>query len=115
MSDSTTTRQEPTNGRVRTALEGAIKRPVREAVREALAEGVTGSAGQSTEDEPVEVDPPDAGDGSESSSDDTAESTETGRSLPRRLLGSRRAVGLVALLVATYLRRRRRSNDTTAE
>lgn len=117
MSDPTTTRQARTGGRVRTAFEGAIKRPVKEAVREALAEGVRGQSGESdAEGAPVRVAVPDGSDGSEdvSADDEPTGSSGASRSLLRRLLGSRRALMFVSVLLATYLRRRRRSDADTA-
>lgn len=124
--ESTTVRREPTSGRVRAVLEDAIKRPVKEALREVLAEGVQGSRdepmdeNERTVDESVTVEssePTDTdgdGDGDDATSSDAESSNETARSLPRRLLGSRQTVVFVAVVVATYLRRRRRSQADVA-
>lgn len=118
-------RDEETNGRVRTALGGAIKGPVKEAVREALAEGTHEPTGPAAGDGPETVDPTDTEDGryardaegttpsdggSETADDDSSSSWF------RRSLGPRLVVGLVGIVVVAYLRlRRSRDGDADAE
>lgn len=126
MSQSVTTR-EGKSGRVRSAAARAIKEPVKEAVREALAEGVqqpsngTDGSDENESNDATGTPTTDVDEASESdesartaeTADEESESNQTSRSLPRRLLGSRRSVGAFALVAgALYLRRRRNRSAT---
>ena len=96
---------------MRTALDGVIKRPVKEAVREAFAEGLHDRAEANRRDDPatVEVTGGDEGDGTDAEESD--EDTSPGGL--RRLLGRRRVAVLAALAAVTLLRRRLRSSADT--
>lgn len=97
---------------MRTAFEGAIKRPVKEAVREALAEGVRDRSDEPRPgDEPVTVDVGDADDGDSSTEDGSSGDDESGSDGGSRFLRPRRVAVLAGIVLVTYLRRRRRSDD----
>lgn len=96
---------------MRTAFEGAIKRPVKEAVREALAEGVHGSEESRPGDEPVTVDVESTDDGGSSAEDGSNGDAESGSGGASRFLRPRRVAVLAGIVLVTYLRRRRRSDD----
>ena len=94
---------------MRTALEGTIKRPVKEAVREALAEGVHASE-ESRPDKPVTVDVGSEDDSGSSDDDGSSEDDESASGGKSRFLRPRRVAVLAGIALVTYLRRRRRSD-----